>query len=176
VLSMILAVLLAAPFLAPTSTGAVVPQTTAPKERPSKPPVGPKQPKPPKPSVTTTSRHGAEKVRSARTKPEDKQQDNTVTVNRGTVDPIGVLSRGQTIDLHGTALRTGQTCLFRLFYADKPGPVIRDVVPDAMKRCTASVTIPDRPGVVGDATVVLVFTKATSGKRDGSARQTFTIS
>src|SRR5215204_4433800 len=82
---------------------------------------------------------------------------------------VGAVGRAQTIEIHGTALRLGQTCVFRLFYADKRRPVIRDIVPDEKKRCTASVTIPDRPGVVGDASVVLLFTKTASGKKDGSA-------
>jgi hypothetical protein len=36
-------------------------------------------------------------------------------------------------------------------------------------------TIPDRPGVVGNGSVVLLFTKTASAKRNGSARQTFTV-
>jgi hypothetical protein len=175
VLSIILAVLLAALLLTPASPVGAVPDIKAMKERSPASASEPKHPKGPKPPEVGRSRHGGERIRSARTKPEDMKQDNTVTPNRGTIDPIGAVSRGQVVEINGTALRTGQTCLFRIFYADKPGPVIRDVVPDSKKRCTASVTIPDRPGVVGDATVVLVFQKAASGKRDGSARQAFTI-
>ena len=174
-LGIILAALLAAPFLVPASTVGAISQAPAPKEKPAKPPAEAKPPKPPKAPVVTRSKHGAEKVRSARPKPADKDQDNVVTVNRGTVDPIGAIGRGQTIDIRGTALRSGQTCVFRLFYADKQGPVIRDVVPDEKKRCTASVTIPDRPGVVGAASVVVAFNKTASGVRDGSARQAFTV-
>jgi hypothetical protein len=166
VLSIILAVLLAAPLLASASPAGAVSQPEMAREKPAKPP---------KPPVVTRSKHGAEKVRSARPKPADKDQDNVVTANRGTIDPIGIASRGQTIEVHGTALRSGQACVFRLFYADKQGPVIRDVVPDEKKRCTASVTIPDRPGVAGNASVVLLFTKTASGKKDGTARQTFTV-
>ena len=174
-LSIILAALLAAPLLASPSPAGAAPQPETAREQPAKPPAEPKPTKPPKAPVVTRSKHGAEKVRSARPKPTDKDQDNVVTVNRGTVDSIGAVGRGQTIEIHGTALRSGQTCVFRLFYADKQGPVIRDVAPDDKKRCTVSVTIPDRPGVVGDASVVLLFTKTASGKKDGSARQTFTV-
>jgi hypothetical protein len=176
VLSIILAVLLAAPTLAPSALVGAVSHPDATREKPAAPSAAPKTPKQPQSPVVTTSRHGAQKVRSAQTKPADKKQDNVVTENRGTIDPIAAVGRGQTIDISGTALRTGQACVFRLFYADKKGPVIRDVVPDEKKRCTASVTIPDRPGVVGDASVVLLFNNKSSGKHAGSARQTFTIS
>ena len=67
-----------------------------------------------------------------------------VTIHLGAVKrPImrGLAAIMIMIDISGTALRSGQTCLFRLFYADKPGPVIRDIVPDEKKRCTASVTM-----------------------------------
>jgi hypothetical protein len=174
VLSIVLAALLAVPLLTPASTVEAATPATVMKEKKQTPP-GETKTKKQKPPVITKSKHGAEKIRTARTKPADKNQDNTVTVNRGTVDPIGPVSRGQTIEISGTSLRSGQTCVFRLFYADKKGPVIRDVVPDDKKRCTASVTIPDRPGIVGDASVVLNFNKTTSGKRDGSARQAFAI-
>jgi hypothetical protein len=175
VLSIILAALLAVPLLVPASAAGAISEVPAPKEKPARPPAGSKPTKPPKPSVVTQSRHGAEKVRSARTKPADKRQDNVVTPNRGTIDPIGAVARGQAIEIRGTALRSGQTCVFRLFYADKQGPVVRDVVPDEKKRCAAGVTIPDRPGVVGNASVVLLFTKTASGKKDATARQTFTV-
>ena len=173
--SIILAALLAAPLLVSASTVGAVPRPEAVTEKPVKPPTKAKPPKATKPPVATRSKHGAEKVRSAGPKPADKDQDNVVTANRGTVDPIGAVGRGQTVEVRATALRSGQTCVFRLFYADKKGPVIRDVVPDEKKRCTASVTIPDRPGVVGAASVVVAFNKTASGVRDGSARQAFTI-
>jgi hypothetical protein len=174
VLSIILAALLAAPLLTPASAvGATYPTRVvkAKKQSPSALPKPPKQKAP----IVSASRHGGQKVRAAHAEPPRKRQDETITPNRGTVDPIGTVSRGQTIDIAGTARRSGQTCLFRVFFADKEGPVLRDIVPDAAKRCTASVTIPDRPGVVGDASIVLMFSKATSGKPDGSARQGFTI-
>jgi hypothetical protein len=105
----------------------------------------------------------------------EKKQDTEVTADRGTLDPIGVLARGQTVEIRGTALRTGELCALQVFYTDKPAKVIRDVVPDEKKRCVFSVPIPDRPGVVGEGKAKLILTKATSGKKSGEARQVFSV-
>ena len=158
-------VLLAGIVLAPATADAV--RTEAVMKTPKQQPPTDGKPK---------TRHGADKTRKV-LPPKDakKDQDETVTPNRGTVDAIGVIARGQTIDIAATALRSGQTCTLQLFYADKQGPKVRDVVPDKNKRCTFNVTVPARPGVVGEAKIVVVFSKATSGKRDGNARQVFTI-
>ena len=99
-----------------------------------------------------------------------------VTVGRGTLDPIGVLARGQTVEIRGTALRTGELCALQMFYADKPAKIIRDIVPDEKKRCVFTVPIPDRPGVVGEGKAKLILTKATSGTKSGEARQVFSVS
>ena len=128
----------------------------------------------PKPSANTKPKQKAKKPRPA-TK-EKKGHDNVSTPNRGTVDPIGTATRGHLVKIHGTALRNGETCTLRLFYEDGQSDTISDVVPNKRKRCTFGVTIPDRPGVVGTAKVVMTFIKATSGKQNGTARQVFTIS
>jgi Sec-independent protein translocase protein TatA len=106
---------------------------------------------------------------------EKKGHDNTITLNRGTLDPIPVLTRGQTVEIKGTALKTGELCALQIFYSDKPARPIREVVPDEKKRCAFSVTVPDRPGVVGEAKAKLILTKATSGKKSGEARQVFSV-
>jgi hypothetical protein len=105
-----------------------------------------------------------------------KQQDTTITVGRGTLDPIGTLVRGQTVEIRGTALRNGELCALQVFYADRPATAIKEVVPDAKKRCVFTVQVPDRPGAVGEGKAKLTLTKATSGKKSGEARQVFTVS
>ena len=104
-----------------------------------------------------------------------KKQDDTSTPGRGTLDSIGVLARGQTVEIRGTALRTGELCALQIFYADEPAKAIRNVVPDERKRCVFTVSIPDRPGIVGEGKAKLILTKATSGKKSGEARQVFTV-
>ena len=128
----------------------------------------------PKPKRTGDARRSAavkDGDAAARERPEDVS-----TPNRGTIDPIGALTRGQAVEIRATTLASGQACALRLFYADKAAPVIRDVTPDKDKRCVFSVTIPERAGVVGEAKAMLIFTKATSGKKVGTARQAFTVS
>ena len=127
------------------------------------------------PAASTKSRHGQAKTPSTVKPTAKKAQDETATPNRGTIDPIGAASRGQTIDVHATALRNGQRCALQIFYDDKTAKTIRDVEPDNKKRCTFSVTVPDRPGVVGVAKAKLILTSATSGKPAGEARQTFNV-
>ena len=161
---LVVLVLLAGLVLAPSTAAALPPETVA--QAPQQPSPADEKPK---------TRRGTDKTRKIHPVKPKKEQDETVTPNRGTVDAVGVVARGQTIDITATALRTGQTCTLQLFYADKQGPRVRDVVPDKHKRCTFSVTIPERPEVVGEAKIVVVFNKATSGKRDGTARQVFTI-
>jgi hypothetical protein len=128
---------------------------------------------------STKSRHG-----QAKTSPTDKPtskptakkaQDETATPNRGTIDPIGTVKRGQTIDVHATALRNGQMCALQIFYEDKAAKIIREIAPDEKKRCTFTVTVPDRPGAVGVAKAKLILTSATSGKPSGEARQTVNV-
>jgi hypothetical protein len=110
------------------------------------------------------------------TKAKQKKEDTEVTVGRGTLDPIGTLARGQTVESRGTALRTGELCALQMFYSDKPATVIKEVVPDEKKRCVFAVPVPDRPGAVGEGKAKLILTKATSGKKSGEARQVFSVS
>jgi hypothetical protein len=113
---------------------------------------------------------------SAPSQAKQKTQDTTVTVGRGTLDLIGTLTRGQTVEIRGTALRTGELCALQMFYSDKPAAIVRDVVPDEKKRCVFTVPVPDRPGAVGEGKAKLILTRATSGKKSGEARQVFTVS
>lgn len=136
--------------------------------------------KPPKQKPTTTtptskSRHGDDKAAHTAPSTPTKKQDEEVTPNRGTIDEIGSVARGQTITVHATTLRTGQACALQMFYADKQAKLIRDVVPDAKKRCEFTVDIPDRAGAVGEAKARLILTKASSGKPDGEARRAFSV-
>src|SRR5436305_782254 len=82
-------------------------------------------------ALTSKSRHGHDKAPSTATSTPTKKQDNEVTPNRGTVDSIGAVARGQTITVHATALRNGESCSLQIFYADKAAKIIRDVTPDA---------------------------------------------
>jgi len=129
----------------------------------------------PSTAITTKSRHGHDKTPHTALSAPTKKQDEEVTPNRGTIDAIGTVARGQTITVYATALRTGEACALQIFYADKPAKTIRDVAPDTKKRCEFSVTIPDRPEAVGEAKAKLILTKASSGKPDGEARQVFTV-
>jgi len=104
-----------------------------------------------------------------------KKEDTTITLNKGTIDPIGPLTRGQTVEIHATALRTGELCALQMFYADRATKVIREVVPDEKKRCVFSVQVPDRPTAVGAGKAKLILTKATSGKKSGEASQVFSV-
>jgi hypothetical protein len=106
---------------------------------------------------------------------QNKKEDTTVTVGRGTLDPIAPLTHGQTVEIRGTALRTGEVCALQMFYADKPAKVIRDAVPDEKKRCVFNVPVPDRPTALGAGKAKLILTKAISGKKSGEARQVFTV-
>jgi len=126
-------------------------------------------------TATTKSRHGNDRQVSIKDDKPRKAQDETVTPNRGTIDSIGSVGRGQIVEVRATALRNGQMCGLQIFYDDKPAKTIRDVEPDAKKRCTFTVTVPDRPGAVGQAKAKLILTNASSGKPSGEARQTFTV-
>jgi len=126
-------------------------------------------------TATTKSRQGNDRKVSTKAEPPRKAQDETVTPNRGTIDSIGTVGRGQTVEVHATALRSGQMCALQIFYDDKPAKTIRDVEPDAKKRCTFTVTVPDRPSAVGLAKAKLILTNASSGKPSGEAKQTFTV-
>ena len=125
--------------------------------------------------ATTKSRHGNDRTVSVKEDKPRKAQDETVTPNRGTIDSIGTVGRGQTVEVHATALRNGQLCSLQIFYDDKPAKTLRDIEPDAKKRCTFTMTVPDRPGAVGLAKAKLILTNASSGKQSGEARQTFTV-
>jgi hypothetical protein len=128
------------------------------------------------PAVTTKSRHGNDKTpNTSSTHAVKKTQDDEVTPNRGTIDTIGAVARGQTVTIRATALKTGESCALQIFYADKPAKTIRDVTPNAKKRCEFSVDIPDRPGAVGEAKAKLILSKTTSGKPSGEARQVFSV-
>ena len=124
---------------------------------------------------TTKSRHGRDKTPNTAPSTPTKKQENDVTPNRGTIDSIGAVARGQEITVHATALRNGESCALQIFYADKPAKIIRDVTPDAKKRCEFTFTVPDRPGAVGEAKAKLILTKTTSGKPSGEARQVFSV-
>ena len=174
VLRLLLAVALAGAVLVPLAAIDAAHASAETKPREGKSTAAPK-------TRSTKALHGAEKTASSSTrtgkKPQTgtKAQDDTVTPNRGTIDAIGVVSRGQVIDVHATALRSGQLCALQIFYEDKPAKIIRDVTPDTKKRCTFTATVPDRPGVVGVAKVKLILTSATSGKPSGEAKQTFNV-
>ncbi len=169
-LRMLLLAALAGAILAPftivsaSSTGVL---TRAQKQKPQK--------QKPTIALTSKSRHGRDKAPNTAPSTPTKKQDDEVTPNRGTIDTIGAVARGQTITVHATALRNGESCALQIFYADKPARIIRDVTPDAKKRCEFTVDIPDRPGAVGEAKAKLILSKASSGKPDGEARQVFSV-
>jgi hypothetical protein len=165
VLRFLLAVALASAVIVPLTAVDAAHVSVPGKPQKAKPTAAPK----------TKSRHGQEKAPSTATSAAKKAQDDTVTPNRGTIDPIGVVGHGQVIEVHATALRSGQQCALQIFYEDKPARIVRDVTPDTKKRCTFTVTIPDRPGVVGVAKAKLILTSATSGKPSGEAKQTFNV-
>lgn len=134
----------------------------------------------PTPSPTATPAAGKKKKKTAppvsdSAKKEKKNHDNTVTVGRGTLDAIPPLTRGETVEIKGTALRSGELCSLQMFYSDKQAKPIHDVVPDEHKRCVFSVTVPDRPGAVGEGKAVMTLTKSTNGRKSGEARQSFTV-
>jgi hypothetical protein len=164
VLRLLLAVALASAVLVPLTSADAARSPTSGKSHKDK-----------TPATTSKSRHGQAKTSSTAKPTPKKTQDETATPNRGTIDPVGTVSRGQTIDVHATTLRNGQMCALQIFYDDRPAKTVRDVEPDDKKRCTFSVTVPDRPGVVGVAKAKLILTSATSGKPAGEARQTFNV-
>lgn len=155
------------PTLTPTPTGTL--PTATPTLTPTATPV--------QWTESGKTRKGATKKAPAKkaTPEGQKRQDDEVTVGRGTLDRIGELTRGQTVEIKGTAKSSGQLCALQIYYADKAAPPIRDVKPDAKKRCVFTVTVPDRPGVVGEAKARLVLTKETSGKLAAEASQAFTV-
>ncbi|MCC7367141.1 MAG: hypothetical protein IT306_01890 [Chloroflexi bacterium] len=156
----------------PTATAAVAVAAAAPTATLTPTPS-------PTPSPTATPAAGKKNKKAKQVsdsaKKEKKNHDNTVTVGRGTLDPIPALPRGETVEIKGTALRSGEVCSLQMFYSDKAARTIRDVVPDEHKRCVFSVTVPDRPGAVGEGKALMILTKETSGKKSGEARQTFTV-
>ena len=164
-LRLLLAVALASAVLVPLTAVDAAHVSVIGKPQQGKPTAAPK----------TKSRPGQEKTPSTATSAAKKAQDETVTPNRGTIDPIGAVGRGQVIEVHATALRSGQLCALQIFYEDKPAKIIRDVTPDTKKRCTFTVAVPDRPGAVGVAKAKLILTSATSGKPSGEAKQTFNV-
>ncbi|MFN8633244.1 MAG: hypothetical protein U0893_05255 [Chloroflexota bacterium] len=155
------------PTLTPTPTGTL--PTATPTLTPTATPV--------QWTESGKSRKGVTKKSPAKkpTPEGQKRQDNEVTAGRGTLDTIGTLTRGQTVEIKGTAKSGGQVCALQMYYADKAAPAIRDVKPDAKKRCVFTVTVPDRPTAVGEGKAKLILTKETSGKKAAEASQTFTV-
>jgi hypothetical protein len=170
VLRILLLAALAGAVLAPftivdaSSIGVV---TRAQKQKPQK--------QKPTTALTSKSRHGRDKVPNSAPSTPTKKQDEEVTPNRGTIDAIGTVARGQEVTVHATALRNGESCALQIFYADKPAKIIRDITPDSKKRCEFTFTVPDRPEAVGEAKAKLILTKASSSKPDGEARQVFSV-
>jgi hypothetical protein len=176
VLRLLLAVALASAVLVPLTSVDAARSPTSGKSHKDKAPATTSKSRHGQAKTASTAKPTTKKTQDQTAKPTTKKtQDQTATPNRGTIDPIGTVSRGQTIDVHATALRNGQMCALQVFYDDKPAKTVRDIEPDDKKRCTFSVTVPDRPGVVGVAKAKLMLTSATSGKHAGEARQTFNV-
>jgi hypothetical protein len=128
--------------------------------------------KPAKPAKKTKPATPAKKPSTAAA--GTKRNDGESTSGKGTLDPIGVLTRGQTIELRGTVLRTGQTCGLKVSYADGTAKRIKNVTPDTRKHCTFTVTVPETSGVVGAGKAVLTIKKQT-GALQRSVRQNFVV-
>jgi hypothetical protein len=188
VLRLLLAVALASAVLVPLTSVDAARSPTSGKSHKDKAPATTSKSRHGQAKTASTAKPTTKKTQDQTAKPTTKKsqdqtakpttkktQDQTATPNRGTIDPIGTVSRGQTIEVHATALRNGQMCALQVFYDDKPAKTVRDIEPDDKKRCTFSVTVPDRPGVVGVAKAKLILTSATSGKHAGEARQTFNV-
>ena len=121
-------------------------------------------------------RQGTPATKPARAAPAKAKQDRdgTSTTGKGTLDPIGIVRRGQTVEIKGTVFHSGQTCTLKVAFADGTAKRIRDVSPDAHKRCSFTFTIPDELGVVGRGKAEFAIKKA-SGGRQGFALQRFTV-
>src|SRR5690349_9763133 len=119
VLRILLLAALAGAILAPFSIASAASMGALTNTRKQKPPTPT-----PTPALTTKSRHGHDRAPTTAPSTPTKKQDNEVTQNRGTIDAIGAVARGQTITVHATALRNGQSCALQVFYADKPAKII----------------------------------------------------